>query len=318
MTQAGGASEQDRALMARVAWMYYRQGMTQQEIGDRLGMSRIKVLRLLARARNEGIVQIRIDHPSLRRMELEEALKARFGLKEAVVAPSGATEEQNLEALGQFGAMYLERTVTEGDVIGTAWGVTLREVARHLRPKDVRNVTVVQLMGGLNAGGLVTPLDIARIVAEKLHGDTRMLHTPAFVDTPGIRDALLSDNGIAQTLKAGAAATKALVGIGDVSSQCSLIRWGALSAEELAEAVRLGAVGDILGRHYDRDGRPVVSSLSGRAIAMPLETLRRIPQVIAVAGSERKADAIRGALRGGYVDVLVTDERTALRVLASD
>ena len=304
--------------MARIGWLYYHQGLTQQDIADRLGLSRVKVLRLLARAREEGIVQIRIDHPSLRFVELEERLRQVFGLKDAVVVPTGETEQQTREALGQFGAIYLERTLGPGDTIGTAWGVTLREVARHLRPLSLADVTVVQLMGGLNAGGLINPLDIARLVAEKLHGQVQMLYTPAFVDSEEIRDALLSDHRIAQTLRAGASVGAALVGIGDVSHESSLVRWGALTETELDEAVRRGAVGDILGRHFDAAGRPVESPLSRRVIGLPLEALRRIPRVIAFAGGERKAAAILGALRGGYVDVLVTDEAAARRVLVPD
>jgi len=309
------AHEQERALMARVAWLYYHRGLTQQDIGDRLGLSRVKVVRLLARAREEGIVQIRVDHPSLRFVELEEKLRQVFGLKEAIVVPSGETEEQTREAIGQFGAMFLERSLAPGDVIGTAWGVTLREVARHLRPLSIPGITVVQLMGGLNAGGLINPLDIARAVADKLQGNLQMLYTPAFVDSASIRAALLSDHRVAQTLRAGASATKALVGIGDVSGESSLVRWGALSTGELDEAVRRGAVGDILGRHFDAYGRPIESPLAERVIALSLESLRTIPQVIAFAGGRRKADAILGALRGRYVHVLITDEATARLVL---
>jgi len=275
----------------------------------------VKVVRLLARAREEGIVQIRVDHPSLRFVELEEKLRQVFGLKEAIVVPSGETEEQTREAIGQFGAMFLERSLAPGDVIGTAWGVTLREVARHLRPLSIPGITVVQLMGGLNAGGLINPLDIARAVADKLQGTVQMLYTPAFVDSASIRAALLSDHRVAQTLRAGASATKALVGIGDVSGESSLVRWGALSTGELDEAVRRGAVGDILGRHFDAYGRPIESPLAERIIALSLESLRTIPQVIAFAGGRRKADAILGALRGRYVHVLITDEATARLVL---
>lgn len=302
--------------MARIGWMYYYQGLTQQDIGNRLGLSRVKVLRLLARAREEGIVQIRIDHPSLRYMELEEQLRQAFGLQDAIVAPTGETDTQTREAIGQFGAMYLERTLAPGDSIGTAWGVTLREVARHLRPLSLADVTVVQLMGGLNAGGLINPLDIARLVAEKLHGQLQMLYTPAFVDSRDIRNALLSDHRVAQTLRAGASVKRALVGIGDVTARCSLVRWGAVTLPELEEAVHRGAVGDILGRHFDARGKPVDSPLSERIIGLPLPALREIPQVVAFAGGPHKVDAIFGALRGGYVDVLVTDEDTARRVLA--
>ncbi|OUN00171.1 MAG: hypothetical protein BAA04_09445 [Firmicutes bacterium ZCTH02-B6] len=308
--------EQERALMARAAWLYYHRGLTQQDIGERLGLSRVKVVRLLARAREEGIVQIRVDHPSLRFVELEEELRRTFGLKEAIVVPSGETEEQTREAIGRFGAIYLERALAPGDVIGTAWGVTLREVARHLRPLSLKDVTVVQLMGGLNAGGLINPLDIARAVADKLQGNLQMLYTPAFVDSARIRAALLSDHRVAQTLRAGASATKALVGIGDVSRESSLVRWGALTPAELDEAVHLGAVGDILGRHFDAHGRPIESPLAERVIGLTLESLRSIPQVIAFAGGGRKAAAILGALRARYVHVLITDEATARLVLA--
>lgn len=307
--------EHDKALMARVAWLYYNHGLTQQAIGDKIGLSRNKVLRLLARAREEGIVQIRVDHPSIRFMELEERLVETFDCREAIVVPAGDVPEQTLEAIGQFGAIYLERTVEPGDAIGTAWGVTLREVARHLRPRGLTDVTVVQLMGGLHAGGLINPLDVARVVAEKFDGRLQTLYTPAIVDTPEIRDALLSDNTIAQTLSAGAAVQKALVGIGDVSETSSLVRWQALTADEMAELRRLGAVGDILGRHFDAWGRPVETPLSGRTIGISLDTLRSIPHVIAVAGGPHKTEAIAGALRGGYVDTLITDDKTATAVL---
>lgn len=309
--------EHDKALMARVAWLYYNHGLTQQAIGDMLGFSRNKVLRLLARARDEGIVQIRVDHPSIRYMELEERLTAAFGCREAVVVPTGDSPEQTLEALGQFGAMYLERTVAPGDSIGTAWGVTLREVARHLRPRPLSDVTVVQLMGGLHADGLVNPLDVARVVAEKFDGRLQTLYTPAIVDAPEIREALLSDNTIAQTLAAGAAVRKALVGIGDVTDDSSLVRWQALSVADMAELRRLGAVGDILGRHFDAAGRPVDTPLSLRTVGISLDALKSIPHVIAVAGGPRKAKAIAGALRGGYVDTLVTDHDTARALLAA-
>lgn len=305
-------------MLARIAWLYYHHDLTQQAIADRLGMSRNKVLRLLAQARQEGIVQIRVVHPSIRLMELESRLTELFQLQSAIVTPTGDSDDQTLEALGQFGAMYLERTLADGDVVGTAWGVALREVARHLRPLSLRDVAVVQLMGGLHADGLVNPLDIARVVGEKLSSPVHMLYTPAVVDTPAIRDALLSDQRIAQTLKAGGAVTKALVGIGDVSPDetNSLVRWRALTPAEMKEVARLGAVGDILGRHFDAKGRPVQSTLSPRVIAVSLETVRRIPRVIAVAAGERKAAAILGALRGRYVDVLITDEAAARAVLS--
>lgn len=308
--------EHDKALMARVAWLYYNHDLTQQAIGDRLGISRNKVLRLLARAREEGIVQIRVAHPSIRYMELEERLTGEFPCREAIVVPAGDSPEQTREALGQIGAMYLERTVGPGDSIGTAWGVTLREVARHLRPRELGDITVVQLMGGLHADGLINPLDVARVVAEKFEGRLQMLYTPAVVDTSEIREALLSDNTIAQTLAAGAAVRKALVGIGDVSDDSSLVRWQALTRDEMAELRRLGAVGDMLGRHFDEAGRPVESEVSSRTIGISLDTLKSIPHVIAVAGGPQKPEAIIGALRGGYVDTLITDHRTARAVLS--
>ena len=143
-----------------------------------------------------------------------------------------------------------------------------------------------------------------------------MLYTPAIVDSPDIRDALLSDNTIAQTLAAGAAVQKALVGIGDVGESNSLLRWQALRPEDMDELMRLGAVGDILGRHFDALGRPIDSGLSSRTMGISLETLKKIPHVIAVAGGEGKSKAIVAALRGGYVDTLITDEHTARLVLS--
>lgn len=313
----GPASEENTALVARIAWLYYHKGLTQQAVGDQLGLSRNKVLRMLARAREEGIVQIRVVHPSIRLVELESRLVETFGLREAVVTPTDDSEEKTLEAVGQFGAMYLERTLQVGQVIGTAWGVALREVARQLRPMNLDDVTVLQLMGGLHADGMVNPLDVARVMAAKLGGQARMLYTPAFVDTPAIRHALLSDKGIADTLAAGAHVNTALVGIGDVSVRNSLLRWGVITPEQLEEAAAAGAVGDIVGRFFDPWGRPVATTLANRTVALSLEAVKALPHVVAVVAGRRKAHALLGALRGGFVNVLITDEaaaRAALRL----
>lgn len=311
-----GLTSDETALLARVAWLYYQQGLTQQQIGERLGnMSRVKVVRLLAKARQEGIVQIRIVHPSLRCLELEYKFASHFGIREAWIVPTGEDEERNLAGLGQMAAMYLEQTLQDGDVLGTAWGRTLRAVGFHLRPVHLKNFTVVQLMGGLDVDGQVNPLDIIQLVASKLGARYELLYTPVLVESAATKKALLADSQVARTLKAAEKVNKALVGIGDLAPDSSLIRHKVLTESDVNVLRQHGAVGDILCRHFTIDGTPIESEVSERTMSLPLEALKRVKTVIAVAGGPRKAPSILGALRGGYVDVLITDEDTARAVL---
>jgi deoxyribonucleoside regulator len=310
--------DDDRQLMAKVADLYYLRDLTQQEIADRLGLSRPTVSRLLQRARAEGVVRIEVNPPEESHHDLARELEERFGLREAVVV-TGRSESPTLtrRALGQAGARYLDRCLKGREVVGVSWGTTLNEVVHHVRPRPLRT-TVVPLVGG---AGQVAPgvhaNDLARRLAQAHGGEVHLLHAPAVVASPEVQGALCSDPGIRRALDLARRAQVALVGVGALVPSSTLVQSGYFSVRELAALRERGAVGDVCTRPYTRDGLPVDEALQRRIVAVEFEDLRRIPTVVAVAGGLEKAEAILGLLRGDLVDVLVTDHVAARAVLRS-
>ena len=309
-------AEPEESLLTRVSWYYYIQGMTQEEISAKLGFSRTKIVRLLDSARKKGIVRIDVTGTYRACLEKEEQLKERYALRDAVVVPTGKDFLSSKASVGKACAQYLDHTLSKGDVFGVAWGTTLHEVGKFLAPRGDLGITVIQLMGGLNAGEEFNPQEIVRQIAAKLGARGVWLNTPAVVANPGTKKALLADEGVKEVLARAKDCTKALLGIGDVSSTASLYVSKALSKEEMDLLVSLGAVGDIMGWHFDIDGRPVVSPISDRVISVPLADLAYIGLRVGVACGEKKVKAFVGALRGSHINAVVTDEATAEEILA--
>ncbi|MCK5569086.1 MAG: sugar-binding transcriptional regulator [Spirochaetes bacterium] len=306
---------EDESLLTRISWYYYIQGMTQQEIGDKLGFSRTKIVRLLASARRKGIVQINIAGPYSACLEKEEQLKKRFSLKDAIIIPTGKDFYSTKLSLGKACAVYLEKILEEGNILGIAWGTTLYEAGRFLHFRKNLHLTVVQLMGGLNATEALNPQEIVNLIASKLRAGGIWLNTPAVVANPKIKKALLSDNSVKEVLSAAKRCHKALLGIGDMSSTASLLVSKALNAEDMTHLISLGAVGDIMGWFYDINGKLVNSKIKDRIISVPLSDLSSIQMRIGVACGDKKVKAFIGALRGGHINVIMTDEATAQKII---
>ena len=304
------------SLLMKVAWYYYEQGMTQQEIGKRLGFSRTKIVRLLAMAREKGIVQITLVGRYRSCLEKEEQLKKRFSLLDAIIIPTGKDFTSTKESVGKACALYLTKILKDGDILGVAWGTTLYEVGKYLETVKNRNLTVVQLMGGLNTSDSFNPQEIVRQIANKLQAKGVWLNTPAVVATPEIKQALLTDNGVQDTLQQAKYCHKALLGIGDISSTASLLVSRALSRGDMDDLIAHDAVGDIMGWHFDIQGNMVDSKVINRVLSVPLSELHNIELRIGVANGEKKVSPFVGALRGRYINVIITDEATADAILA--
>lgn len=314
---AHSKKRQKMALLARIAWMYYVQGQTQEEIARKLDFSRTKVTRLLAKAKEAGVIQISINKRYRICFETEERMKEIFNLRDVRIAPTGGTTEETREAVGLIAAGYLESTLERNDVIGCTWGRSVYQVGRSLNPRRPRpaRMTVVQLVGGMNSGREILPQKIMELMTNRLRAEGFWLNTPAVVSNIALKEALNADANIAKALEMARNCTKAVLGIGDISDTASLITTGSITLEENRELKEHGAVGDILSRHYDIDGTPVPSSIKGRVMSISLEELKAIPLRIGVTSGKERAPSILGALNGGYVNALMIDEETALAVL---
>jgi DNA-binding transcriptional regulator LsrR (DeoR family) len=312
------ADVDEKKLLFKIAQAYYEDGLTQEQIGKRLGLSRIKVSRLLQRAREAKIVQIAVVPPLASNAELERRLEAKYGLDEAIiVSPTSYDTPTIVRELGPAAAECLMRGLYGDKVLGLTWGTTMLSVVDALPTQSWPEMRVVQMLGGLGRPDAeVYGADLARRAAEALGAKMRLVPAPGIVAGKMVRDALLADPQISDTLALGASADVALVGIGRPTPGSVVLESGILSTRELDLLHAQGAVGDIALRFFDADGIPVDHEINDRIIGLDLDQIRDIPRVIGVAGGPEKHEVIRAALRGKLIDVLVTDKGCALWLLA--
>ena len=305
-------------LLAQVASLYYEDALTQDEIARRIGTSRSTISRMLQDAREAGVVEITVHYPWKTVPEMEDALRGRFGLREARVLQGRAKPyEEVLRGLGALAARYLESILHESTILGISWGVAVHSTVRALRPERRLPVTVVQMVGAVGEGDpLIDGPELARLLAGVYGGQYRYLHAPLLVEDAHARDVLLQQARIRETMALARQADVALVGIGAPGTDVySLLRAGYVDEEAMAGLRAQGVVGDICARHYDAQGRELDINLNHRIVGIELESLHGIDQVVGVAGGEAKAAAILGALRGGHLNALVTDDAAAGRIL---
>jgi len=309
----------DLRLMAKVAHLYYRAGLRQTQITERLGIHQSTVSRLLRRAEKEGIVRISLSLPSGLHPELEDALQSSFGLREAIVVDSIEREDQIVRDLGGAAAHHLETTLGSQDVIGiSSWSAALLATVEAMHPSPrAAGARVVQILGGIgNPDAEVHATQLTRRLAGMLSGAATLLPAPGAVGSARAKRVLLEDRYVREAVALFDSITVAIVGIGAVEPSKLLAASGnVFSPNELTSLSVRGAVGDICLRFFDEEGAPISTPLNDRVIAIELEQLKRADRVIGIAGGRRKAAAIRGALRGGWVNVLITDRSTAERLL---
>ncbi len=310
-------SDSREDLLTRVASLYYEYDHSQQEIAEILQISRSNISRLLKEAKQRGLVEIRVHKRITTSPALERELQQRFGLQQAMVVDQRhLTGSEQLAAVGQLAAWYLEGILRPGDVLAISWGTGVAAVVNAINAHPLMGTEVVQMIGSV--GSIASENDgpeLARRLAQKLGGRYYYLHAPLFVDSQTVRDMLLNQPTIRDTLDRARSARVALVGIGPTAPNASsFLRARHLSEEQVAELRQQGAVGETSGKHFDIHGRAEFD-LNHRVIALRLDDLKRIPYVAAVACGLPKHRSILGAMRGGYIKALATDAMTAEAVL---
>lgn len=312
-------SNEDLRLLVKVSRFYYEDGLNQDAITTRLGLSRSKVSRLMARARATGIVQINVVAPEGLFLDVEGRLEDRFGLEEALVVEShpGDPQAQVSRAVGNAAAGYLGRAIATRSTIGMCWGDTLRYMAAALTPQRYPNAQVVQIIGGIGQPDAeVHATELCRSVSRSLGCRLTLLPVPGIVKDQRTREALLSDVHVQRAVEAFDDLDIAFVGIGAPTRDSVTMRDGSIiTRAELDALLRKGAVGDIALRYYDSNGECIGSDIDDRIIGMTLEQIKQVPKVVGVSGGPDKVGAIRAALKGQLIRVLITDSVTAERLL---
>ena len=306
-------------LLLRVAWFYYKDELTQDEIARRLSVSRASVGRMLDRARKVGLVSINLNADHLDAFEVSSELRRTFNLTEALVVPDHDKEPADhhlLNArLGLGGAQFMSTHLRPGGTLGVGWGETVSRVIASVNFGAVGPVHMVTLTGGVD-GYLQTILSSKGESGTEPEATTAtIIPTPIVASTPRLAAALKAEPAIQQVLTQACGVDQAIVGVGTPAADATIVQMGYLAADDVRLLHDRGVVGDILGQFFDADGRVVDLPIHERRIGIELSDLASIPKVVGVAGGLHKAEAILGALRGGFLDVLVTNELVALRLL---
>jgi lsr operon transcriptional repressor len=300
-------------LHARVAWLYYLENFTQAEIGERLGLTRARVNKMLSEARESGLVRVTLNSHFASCTAIEQKLKSTFGLREAVIVPTPEDVEAVAGVVGMAAGSYLSRFLAENSVsiIGIGWGATLRETIRHVTAASYPELWITSMMGGLSRGLELNTFEIAGELARRLSAQCSYLAAPIYAGTPRSRDTILAQEVYKEVLSRVDKIELAILSMGDLTPRSLLIRHGLPSDVSPDELRRKGAVGDVLGQFIDARGRPINHAINKRAIALPLARLSKVKSVMLVAGGMNKVPVIAAALRSRIGNILISDEKAA-------
>lgn len=303
----------DMRLMIKVCDLYYNHNVSQQQIAGMLSLSRPTVSRLLSSAREKGIVQISVSNLGLiKYWEMERRLEEMYGLREVLIVDSSDDSDRQKDLLGKAAGRYLESTIKDGSVVGVSMGSTLYEVVAHINQPAVEDVTFVPLIGGM--GQLRMDLhanNLAETLSYIYDGRFVPLHAPARVSSMKIREQFLKEESLAEALRMSKNLDMAIIGIGCPYVNSSIMATGYFKENEKESLKERDAVGDICMQFYDIEGDTSRFEKDNNVIGIDIHKLRDIPYSIGVAGGMDKFSAILGAVRGGYINILITDIQCA-------
>ncbi len=317
-------AEEEINLIVKIAQLYYDEGKTQEEIAKLLGMSRVKVLRLLKKAKENGLVITKVMNPLITCKDLEQELESKFNLEKAIVVfDSYLPEELLRQEIGRWGANLLQSIVEDDDIIGVGWGATVYECVKQLKTINKENVIVVSMGGGT---GQIKPIfqvnELVKEVAKKFSGKSYLLDVPIFFENIESKKLLIKEPRVKKILNLWKNLTVALVGIGNMESlwrsYSPLMAFSENAIEVLKKELSVcKGVGDIVSNFFDANGNILPISIRENILSISIEMIKNIKKVIAVSGGKGKEEAILGALQGGYIKYLVTDESVAKYLISS-
>jgi DNA-binding transcriptional regulator LsrR (DeoR family) len=295
-------------LLTEIARRYFIENETQDVIGQALGLSRMKVNRLLREAQEAGLVEIRVRFHSSQTRAIEREFCQRFGLKHLLVAPDAATPDVQRQAVARLVSHFLESNLRENLVVAVGMGRNVAAVATLPTDRSFQSIQFVAASGGATEAGEAGNADhIARALARRFGGTATTLYAPAYVADLRLREALMQHETVRRGLNLARSADFALMGVGDLGPDSHMARMGWFSPQEIKHAQAAGVVGDLMGYDFfTRNGEARNTDLGGRVIGLSRDDLRRIGNTIAIAAETSKAVSILGALRTGTIDILAT------------
>ncbi|MEM7299704.1 MAG: sugar-binding transcriptional regulator [Pseudomonadota bacterium] len=307
--------EQNNELMARAAHQHFVLGLTQSDVAKRLGITKFKAHRLIATARERGLVRIQIDIPTSSRLELERRLSLETGLETVVITPSDHSDAMPLsQVVGQSAASFVSEIISDNMTVAVSWGVTLRALSTSIEPAEHNNLSIVPMIGSLSRRSSLDRFDASTVLAQKLGAECYYLPGPLICDSHETKTAINAQPILQQALELARNADLALVSIGghDFSS---LDHAGVLSQEQIDSARAAGAIGNYLGQFIDRDGELIDHEINRLGIGVSLAESLNIKNRIMIAGGPAKVAALKAIIGKGMITGLITDEDTATCLL---
>lgn len=311
-----GFDEEENQLISRVAWLYFHEELTQGEIGERLGLTRLKVNRLLQAGREAGLIRVVINTAFRDCVALEGELAREFGLTRAIVVPTPEHGGQHFyETIGRPAGEYASQQLKDGQRLGVGWGHTMRAAINGLVIRSLRGISVTSLYGGVPRSP-VNPFDSTAMFARKLQAEVcNHLPAPMFVSTPEVRETIAAQPFFRTFYKEALDVDMILTAVGDMTAQATNIALGAITTEQRRDLARAGAVGEFFGRFLDADGNVLDHEVNRCSMSPDFAGLCKVPHNILVSGGMAKTPILQAVLRRGYVHVFVTDAATARSLL---
>ncbi|MDQ0203030.1 sugar-binding transcriptional regulator [Pectinatus haikarae] len=299
-------------LSINIAKLYYESDYSQQQIAEKLNISRPTVSRLLQYAKDQKFVRINIVDPIEDNSSLEQMLISKYNLDDVKIAYTPLdTRDEITKSISAKAAEYLYAVTKDGDIIGVSWGLTIYNVALKLRSKSLKGVQIVQLKGGVSHSQSNTyAYEVVELFSESFNTVGRYLPLPLMFDSVQMKKLVENDRHIKRILELGRQANIAVFTVGTVKDDALLFRLGYIDEKD-KRILKEDAVGDICSRFFNAEGELCNKELDNRTVGINLEELKNKEKRILVAGSQRKISAIKAALAGGFANILVTDQYTA-------
>ena len=298
------ATDYEKNLMVKIAWYYYVENMTQQAIADQLNITRMRVIKLLEKARQTGIVQFRISSSLDTRRDLEIRLMEKYHLRDCYTVPTNPSAAGTNDTIARAASMYIANHVRENSYINFGYGDTTSKTIEDLARNLETYVSFVSLTGGV---GYYLPKSDSNIFNAKLY----LIPSPIIMSSAEMADAIKQESSVQEVTSMIRLASMTVVGIGGMDDSATIVKSSILSPSDFRLLGMKGAVGDVICHFIDKDGKLVDTEVDSRLVSVPLSTLKELENVIGVAAGKHKVPAIHAALTGGYLDILITDEETA-------
>jgi lsr operon transcriptional repressor len=298
----------ENSLIIKVAWKYYNEGMTQNEIAEALNLSRMKVIKYLDIAKANNIIQFKINLDQFFDMDLQNKIKEKYNIKDIYIVPFA--NQNPLDSLTRAAAQYIEDRITSDTMINVGYGQAVSRTLGHLNISTKYKVTFVSLSGGVRFY-IPTAIDSSSDYYTNPNYNHYIMPAPLVVSTNHLAEQLSNERPIQKIFEMIPYSTITIIGIGAVNEKATIVKEGYLNTNEIEIIKSRGAVGDLLSQFYDIDGNILDLKLHKQLISTDINLLKSLNHVVAVAGGLEKKEAIIGALRGGYIDVLITDEVVA-------